>query len=130
MFTFGVDGRPCCGLAVEEAVPGVVFGLACGRAAGVVGGGGPGWRGEDRRACGACAWVLLAGEDVRALGRSAGGVDQFLGAVAAVLALLGWEPVGGAALVVGLAGLEGVVDADVAGDQGGGGEQRDRGEAE
>ena len=36
---------------------------------------------------------------------------------------------GGAALVVGLAGGEGVGDAEVAGDQGGGGEQRDWGES-
>ena len=51
----------------------------------------------------------LAGR--RGSGRRVGGGDEIVGALAAALAPLGWEPVGGASFVGGLAGGVGVVDA-------------------
>jgi hypothetical protein len=68
----------------------------------------------------------LGGRAAWGLGRRVGRGDELGGGLAAAFALFGREPVGGSLLVLGLAGGEGVVDAEVAGDQDGGGEQRDR----
>ena len=71
--------------------------------------------------------VLVAGG--RRLGRRVGGADQVGGGLSAAFALFGGESEQGASLVFGVAGGEGVGDPEVACDEGGGGEQRDRREA-
>lgn len=54
---------------------------------------------------------------LRGSGWRVGGVDEIGRGLAAAFALFGREPEFGAALVLGVAGVEGVVDADVAGDE-------------
>src|SRR5947209_7399120 len=71
-------------------------------------------------------WCSAAGRAW--LGRVRGG--EVVDRGAAVFACFGRESAGGAALVLGLAGGERVGDADVAGDQCGGGVERDRCESQ
>ena len=117
MFTFGADGRPV-GWRAVVGVRGTAFwscrvaGSGLGPGALVCGGSLPGWR-----AASAPLSVAIGG----GLGRC--GLDgEVVGGGAAVFAVFGWESVGGSSLVFGLAGGERVVDAEVAGDQGGRGE--------
>src|SRR6266508_3852383 len=64
-----------------------------------------------------------------ASGRRVGGADEVGGGLSAAFAVLGCEPVCGSPFVLGLAGGEGVGDAQVARDEDGAGEQRDRGQS-
>jgi hypothetical protein len=71
--------------------------------------------------------LVVAGAGGGLSGRRGRRGDEFLGGLSAAFALFGWEPEVGAALVLSLPGGVGVVDAEVAGDQDGRGEERDAG---
>src|SRR5450755_3626212 len=113
MFTFGSD-RSRRGGAGRWRGP-------CRSRRGGVGGGewllGPEWAWESRRLVGCAVWAVLGGGGGGRSGRRVRGADQVLGGLAVAFAVFGWEPERGAALVLGLAGGEGVVDPEVAGDE-------------
>src|SRR5579863_5734056 len=118
MFTFGVGwsgGERGRVFGVRGVGPGWVVWWG---AAWLVRGCGAGRRGGCRWGRGRLVGRLWSG---RAVGGRGGEFVEWLAASAPALV--------GAACVVGLAGGVGVVGAEVAGDQGGGGEERDRREA-